>query len=98
MLKRCVGSLLVLSLAAVIACAATVEGTIKKVECTKEKCSIVVTAKDKDTTFNLAKDCKVTVDGKEAKVTDLKEGQTAKVTYEKTQASVVDATSAKKKK
>ena len=72
------------------------KGTIKKVDA--DKSSLVVTDKDKkDVTVTVNKDAKITLDGKEAKFADLKEGQTVKVTEEDAKASAVDAKSTKDK-
>ncbi len=66
--------------------AATLEGTIKKVDA--DKSILVVTGKDKkDVTFTFTKDAKITLDGKGAALTDLKKDQKAKVTHEDNQAT-----------
>jgi biopolymer transport protein ExbD len=94
MLRKAVVSLVVLVLVTGIASAATLDGTIKKVDGDK----LTVTDKDKkDTTVTVNKDAKITLDGKEAKVTDLKEGQTVTVTHEDGKASAVAAKAAKEK-
>src|SRR4029077_18841874 len=73
MLRKAVVSLVVLVLVTGIASAATLEGTIKKVD--GDKSTVVVTDKDKkDVTVTVNKDAKITLDGKEAKLADLKEG------------------------
>ncbi len=96
MLRRSVVSLVVLVLVTGIACAATLEGTIKKVD--GDKSTVVVTDKDKkDVTVTVNKDAKITLDGKAAKFADLKEGQTVKVTHEDNKASEVESKSAKEK-
>jgi biopolymer transport protein ExbD len=90
MLKKAVVSLVVLVLVTGIATAATLEGTIKKVDA--DKSTVVVTDKDKkDTTVTLNKDAKITLDGKEAKIADLAAGQTVTVTHDDTKASKVEA-------
>ena len=79
MLRKTVLSLVVLVMVGGIALAATLEGTIKKVDA--DKSTLVVTDKDKkDVTVTVNKDAKLTLDGKAAKFADLKEGQ--KVSYE----------------
>jgi biopolymer transport protein ExbD len=96
MLRKSILSLVVLVLMAGFMFAATVKGTIKKVDA--DKSSLVVTDKDKkDVTVTVNKDAKITLDGKEAKFADLKEGQTVKVTEEDAKASAVDAKSTKDK-
>ncbi len=96
MLRRSVVSLVVLVVFAGSLCAATLEGTIKKVD--SDKNTIVVKAKgDKEVTVTVNKDAKVTLDGKDAKLTDLKEGQTVKITHEDNKASAVEAKKAKGK-
>ncbi len=96
MLRKSVGSLVVLVLVTGVVFAATLEGTIKKVD--GDKNTIVVTGKDKkDVTVTVNKDAKITLDGKKSKLTDLKEGQSVKVTHEDTKASEVEAKSAKAK-
>jgi hypothetical protein len=68
MLRRSIVSLVVLVLVAGIACAATLEGTIKQVD--SDKSTLVVTGKDKkEVTVTVNKDAKITLDGKKAKVT-----------------------------
>lgn len=96
MLRKSIASLLVLVVVAGFTLAATLEGTIKKVE--GDKSTIVVTdSNKKDVTVTVNKDAKITLDGKPAKLTDLKEGQTVKVTHESAKASVVEAKAAKAK-
>jgi biopolymer transport protein ExbD len=96
MLRKAVVSLVVLVLVTGIASAATLEGTIKKVD--GDKSTLVVTDKDKkDVTVTVIKDAKITLDGKEAKLADLKEGQSVKVTHEDNKASAVEAKAAKDK-
>jgi hypothetical protein len=95
MLRKAVLSLVVLVLAGGFTFAATLEGTIKKVD--GDKGTLVVTDKDKkEVTVTVNKDAKVTLDGKAAKLSDLKEGQTAKITHEDNKASAVEAKSAAK--
>jgi biopolymer transport protein ExbD len=96
MLRRSVASLVVLVLVAGFVSAATLDGTIKKVD--GEKSTLVVTGKDnKDVTVTVIKDAKITLDGKAAKLADLKEGMTVKVTHEDNKATEVDAKAAKDK-
>ena len=96
MLRKSVASLVVLVLVAGIVCAATLEGTVKKVDA--DKSTVVVTDKDKkDVTVTVNKDAKITLDGKKAKLADLKEGQAVKVTHEDNKATEVEAKSAKEK-
>jgi len=96
MLRKTVLSLVVLVMVGGIALAATLEGTIKKVDA--DKSTLVVTDKDKkDVTVTVNKDAKLTLDGKAAKFADLKEGQKVKVTHEANKASEVEAKSAAKK-
>ncbi|MBI3466646.1 MAG: hypothetical protein HY000_26835 [Planctomycetes bacterium] len=96
MLQKSLMSLVVLVLLAGFVFAATLEGTIKKVDANNS--TVVVTGKDnKDATITVNKDAKVTLDGKAAKLSDLKEGQSAKVTHDNNKATAVDATSAAKK-
>jgi hypothetical protein len=95
MLPRSVASLVVLVLVAGFVVAATLEGTIKKVD--GDKSTVVVTDKyKKDVTVTVNKDAKTTLDGKKA-IADLKEGRTVKVTHEDNKASEVEAKSAKEK-
>jgi hypothetical protein len=83
-------SLVILLLAIGIVSAATLDGTIAKVDGDK----LTVTDKNKkDTTFTVNKDAKITLDGKAALLTDLKKGQPATVTYDGANASAVDAKS-----
>jgi hypothetical protein len=56
--------------------------------------TLVVTGKDKKA---VNKDAKITLEGKGAKLSDLKAGQKAKVTHEDNKASTVEAKSAKEK-
>jgi hypothetical protein len=96
MLRKSVASLVVLMLVAGFVFAATLEGTVKKVDA--DKSTVVVTGKDKkDVTVTVNKDAKITPNGKKAKLADLKEGQTVKVTHEDNKASEVEAKSAKEK-
>ncbi|HXG09666.1 MAG TPA: hypothetical protein VNK04_07745 [Gemmataceae bacterium] len=93
MLRQSVASLMVLVLVAGFVVAATLEGTIKKVD--SNKSTVVVTGKDKkDVTVTVNKDAKITLDGKKAKLADLKEGQTVKVTHEDNKASELEVKSA----
>jgi biopolymer transport protein ExbD len=96
MLQKFVATFGVLIMCASVACAATLEGTIKKVD--SDKSTLVITNKDKkDVTVTVNKDAKITLDGKMAMLADLKAGQQAKVTHEEEKASEVEATSAKEK-
>ena len=90
MLRKVVVSLVVLVLFVGLASAAVLEGTLKKVDTTKN-CCLVVDKDKKDVLVELEKDTKITLDGKAAKLADLKEGQKVKVTHEKNKASAVDA-------
>lgn len=92
MLRKLVVSLVVFVLFASLVSAAVLEGTVKKVDTTKS-CCLVVDKDKKDTLVELDKDTKITLDGKAAKLGDLKEGQKVKVTHEKNKASAVDASS-----
>jgi ABC-type Fe3+-hydroxamate transport system substrate-binding protein len=81
---------LVLGLASV-ALADNAKGKVKNAEATK----VVVTDADgKDVTFTADEKTKVTIGGKEAKITDLKAGDEVSVTYtkvgEKMTASAID--------
>jgi biopolymer transport protein ExbD len=96
MLRKSVLSLVVLVLVAGFVFAATLEGTIRKVD--SGKSTLLITDKNKkEVTITVNKDAKVMLDGKAAKLSDLKEGQTAKVTHEDNKASAVEAKSADKK-
>jgi len=74
-------------------CEGHVKGTVVKVEDGK------ITAKlgDKEKTFTTDDKTAVTVDGKEAKLADVKEGMTVKITPEGDLAKKIEATSAEKK-
>lgn len=88
----CVG-VVTLLLVAGIALAATLEGTIKSVDAAKS--SLTVTDKGgKDVTVSVNKDAKITLDGKAAKLSDLKAGQHVTVTHEANKASAISAKSA----
>lgn len=96
MLRKSVASLVVLVLVAGSVFAATLEGTIKKVD--GDKSTVVVTDKDKkDVTIMVNKDAKITLDGKTVKLNDLKKDQPVKVTHEDKKASELEAKSAKEK-
>jgi biopolymer transport protein ExbD len=96
MVRKSVLSLVVLGLMVGFMFAATLDGTLKKVDGNKK--TLVVSGKDKkDVTVTVNKDAKITLDGKTAKLADLKEGQTVKVTHEVNKASEVEAKSIKKK-
>jgi len=87
-------AVLVMLLVAGIALAATLEGTIKSIDAAKN--SLTVTGKDgKDVAVTVEKDAKITLDGKAAKLSDLKAGQSVTVTHEGGKASAVAAKSAK---
>ena len=61
--------------------AATVEGTVKKVD--GDKSTVVVASKDnKDVAVTVIKDAKITLDSKKAKLPYLNEDQTVKITHE----------------
>lgn len=64
------------------AMAAEAKGKIKTV--TPDKHEFVMTdANGKDWTFTAAKDCKVLIDNKEAKLADLQAGHEATITYDR---------------
>jgi len=72
-------------LATPVAAANQYRGTIKSVE--DGKLTLIVTAtadqEGQEITFSVTEDCKITLDGEEAKETDLKKGQSCTVTAEK---------------
>lgn len=64
-----------------VALADDAKGTIKSVDA--DKSTIVVTVGDKDMTYTVAKDTKITVAGKDVKLGDLKKDAKVTVTYKK---------------
>jgi Cu/Ag efflux protein CusF len=64
-----------------VAMADEAKGTIKSVDA--DKGTVTVTVDGKDMTCMVAKDCKITVAGKEAKIGDLKKDAKVTVTYKK---------------
>ena len=66
----------------VTAFAADAKGTIKSVDATKNQ-FVLTDSNGKDWTILVAKDAKVVINDKEAKLADLKGGEEAAVTYEK---------------
>jgi hypothetical protein len=62
--------------------AADAKGTIKSVDATKNQ-FVLTDSNGKDWTILVAKDAKVVINDKEAKLADLKGGEEANVTYEK---------------
>jgi hypothetical protein len=64
------------------------EGKVKSANATQ----VVVTVAEKDSTFKIAATTKITLDGKEAKATDLKAGDKVKVAAKQTEGGGMEAT------
>jgi len=95
MLRRTFALLLVFAVALlvsapVLAADEPVEGTV--VKAADGKLTIEGAKDKKEHTCTLAKDCKITCDGKACKLEDLKKGVKVKVTIDKKEATIVDAT------
>jgi len=65
-------------------------GAVKAVDCTAKK--ITVTAAGKDMTCTVADDAKITLNGKPAKLADLKAGDSVECEHVKMTAKVIAAT------